>query len=469
MKHWILWLLFTGLCLSGVKSWDTDELEIFDLVEEINTNFYVLLGVPQDAESSEIRKAYRRLSLVLHPDKNDAPDAEIKFRQLVSVYDVLKDSNKRAHYDQVLINGLPDWKHAVYYYRRVRKMGLAEMSIILFVLFTVGQYIVSWAAYAEKKYTAEQFVNMKLKKLQKKQKKGKYDGPALPETIVLDIPSPSVWNTLPFQLPRFLWFCVTLCPQSIQLFREYLAERKRRKEEEEQMSEESEPELEVARGPRRRRGKFALPESRDSRGCILDPVEAPEEKEVDKPKSAPISGGLWTDDDLVELIRLVKKFPPGTPSRWEKVGSAMNRSVGEVTHMAKKVKDDGYRVGKPEGEVEEDSPDDDKRRKVKTKGGKLGAKLLGSEEDGSDEGEGEKEPIWGQPQQKALEIALIKFPKGGTQDRWEKIAKCVPGKTKEECILRYKQLVELVKKRKVNGDASTNNTSGTIETNSALT
>nr|CAD7454811.1 unnamed protein product [Timema tahoe] len=444
MKHWILWLLFTGLCLSGVKSWDTDELEIFDLVEEINTNFYVLLGVPQDAESSEIRKAYRRLSLVLHPDKNDAPDAEIKFRQLVSVYDVLKDSNKRAHYDQVLINGLPDWKHAVYYYRRVRKMGLAEMSIILFVLFTVGQYIVSWAAYAEKKYTAEQFVNMKLKKLQKKQKKGKYDGPALPETIVLDIPSPRYLTLAPLFGTRSPFSCLGFCgfvSRCVLKVSDYLENIWLREKEE---------------------------KKKKNNCCILDPVEAPEEKDADKPKSAPVSGGLWTDDDLVELIRLVKKFPPGTPSRWEKVGSAMNRSVGEVTHMAKKVKDDGYRVGKPEGEIEEDSPDDDKRRKVKTKGGKLGAKLLGSEEDGSDEGEGEKEPVWGQPQQKALEIALIKFPKGGTQDRWEKIAKCVPGKTKEECILRYKQLVELVKKRKVNGDSSTNNTSGTIETNSAL-
>lgn len=42
----------------------------------------------------------------------------------------------------------------MYYYRRVHKMGLAEMSIILFAILTVGQYIISWAAYAEKKFTA---------------------------------------------------------------------------------------------------------------------------------------------------------------------------------------------------------------------------------------------------------------------------------------------------------------------------
>lgn len=54
----------------------------------------------------------------------------------------------------MLADGLPDWKSAVYYYRHYRKMGLMEMSILLFVILTVGQYIVSWAVYAEKKYTA---------------------------------------------------------------------------------------------------------------------------------------------------------------------------------------------------------------------------------------------------------------------------------------------------------------------------
>jgi DnaJ family protein C protein 1 len=63
-------------------------------------------------------------------------------------------------YNEVLKNGLPDWRQAVYYYRRVRKMGLAEMSVILFVLVTVGQYVVSWAAYFEKKYTAVSLVQV---------------------------------------------------------------------------------------------------------------------------------------------------------------------------------------------------------------------------------------------------------------------------------------------------------------------
>ncbi|XP_035527846.1 dnaJ homolog subfamily C member 1 [Morone saxatilis] len=55
--------------------------------------------------------------------------------------------------------------------------------------------------------------------------------------------------------------------------------------------------------------------------------------------------------------------------------------------------------------------------------------------------------VWTQNQQKLLELALQQFPRG-TPERWDRIAKVVPGKTKEECMIRYKMLAELVQKRK---------------------
>ena len=55
-------------------------------------NFYEFLEVTDKASTADVRKAYRRLSLVLHPDKNKAEDAEIKFRWLASIYEVLKVS-----------------------------------------------------------------------------------------------------------------------------------------------------------------------------------------------------------------------------------------------------------------------------------------------------------------------------------------------------------------------------------------
>lgn len=54
-------------------------LQMFQ-VEEINQNFYEYMGIPNDASTSDVRKAYRRLSLVLHPDRNSAEDASEKFR-----------------------------------------------------------------------------------------------------------------------------------------------------------------------------------------------------------------------------------------------------------------------------------------------------------------------------------------------------------------------------------------------------
>jgi len=93
------------------------------------------------------------LTIIIHPDKSSAPDADVQFRNLVSVYEVLKDTNKREKYNLVLKNGLPNWKSAIYYYRKARKVGLLEGALLLFVIITIGQYLVSWAVYLEKKYT----------------------------------------------------------------------------------------------------------------------------------------------------------------------------------------------------------------------------------------------------------------------------------------------------------------------------
>ena len=170
MNSFILTLLF--ILIPSISAFDNDELEIFDLVEEVNQNFYEYLGLTQEASTSEIRKSYRKLSLVLHPDKNDAEDAEIKFRWLASIYEILKDSAKREIYDRVLVEGLPDWRSPVFYYRRMRKIGLAEGLAYLFVIVTVFQYCIHWAHYWEKKFTLNEVINAQMgKKSVKKTKK----------------------------------------------------------------------------------------------------------------------------------------------------------------------------------------------------------------------------------------------------------------------------------------------------------
>lgn len=146
---WLL-LLFLLAAVRPVRAWESGDLELFDLVEEVQLNFYEFLGVQQDASSADIRKAYRKLSLTLHPDKNKDENAETQFRQLVAIYEVLKDDERRQRYDDVLINGLPDWRQPVFYYRRVRKMSNAELALLLFIILTVGHYAVVWSIYLEK-------------------------------------------------------------------------------------------------------------------------------------------------------------------------------------------------------------------------------------------------------------------------------------------------------------------------------
>ena len=63
-------------------------------------DFYQRLDVPRDADSEQIKKAYRKLAMRYHPDRNDDPDAEEKFRQVTEAYEVLRDPEKRSRYDR---------------------------------------------------------------------------------------------------------------------------------------------------------------------------------------------------------------------------------------------------------------------------------------------------------------------------------------------------------------------------------
>jgi molecular chaperone DnaJ len=64
------------------------------------SDFYVLLGVTRDAGEADIKKAYRKLAMEYHPDRNPAPEAEARFKEITEAYEILRDPQKRAAYDR---------------------------------------------------------------------------------------------------------------------------------------------------------------------------------------------------------------------------------------------------------------------------------------------------------------------------------------------------------------------------------
>ena len=63
-------------------------------------DYYEVLGVSKDADEKDLKKAFRSLARKYHPDKNDAPDADEKFKEIQEAYAVLSDSEKRRSYDR---------------------------------------------------------------------------------------------------------------------------------------------------------------------------------------------------------------------------------------------------------------------------------------------------------------------------------------------------------------------------------
>ncbi|XP_061570061.1 dnaJ homolog subfamily C member 2 isoform X2 [Cololabis saira] len=123
-------------------------------------------------------------------------------------------------------------------------------------------------------------------------------------------------------------------------------------------------------------------------------------------------GKGWNEDDLQLLIKAVNLFPAGTNARWEVIANYMN--LHTTTGMKRTAKD------------------------VINKAKNLQRLASGSE--------GNTAP-WTTEEQKLLEQALKTYPVS-TPERWEKIAAAVPGRTKKDCMKRYKELVEMVKAKK---------------------
>lgn len=69
-------------------------------------DYYKILGVSRDASEQDLKKAYKKMALKYHPDKNKSPGAEEKFKDIAEAYEVLSDPQKREVFDKYGEEGL---------------------------------------------------------------------------------------------------------------------------------------------------------------------------------------------------------------------------------------------------------------------------------------------------------------------------------------------------------------------------
>lgn len=98
------------------------------LVREIrrnNSDCYSILGVDKSCSFEEIKRAYRKLSLKVHPDKNKAPGAEEAFKIVCNAFKCLSNEESRSHYDQVSCRKAKGFNYVDEYARKSRRRRTA--------------------------------------------------------------------------------------------------------------------------------------------------------------------------------------------------------------------------------------------------------------------------------------------------------------------------------------------------------
>ncbi|CAB3375741.1 Hypothetical predicted protein [Cloeon dipterum] len=113
-------------------------------------NCYDVLGITRDSTKSEVSKAYRQLARKYHPDMHKAQEAkaaaEIKFKEVATAYEILKDSESRADYDYMLDHPEEYYSHYYRYYRR-RMAPKVDVRLVIAVTITVVSAIQYFSAH----------------------------------------------------------------------------------------------------------------------------------------------------------------------------------------------------------------------------------------------------------------------------------------------------------------------------------
>ncbi|XP_039114122.1 dnaJ protein ERDJ7 [Dioscorea cayenensis subsp. rotundata] len=110
---------------------------------------YDLLGVSQSANVSEIKKAYYKLSLKYHPDKNPDPESRKLFVKIANAYEILKDEATREQYDYAIAHPEEVFYNTARYYQAYygHKTDPRAVLVGLLLVLSAFQYLNQWSRY----------------------------------------------------------------------------------------------------------------------------------------------------------------------------------------------------------------------------------------------------------------------------------------------------------------------------------
>ncbi|XP_072969100.1 dnaJ protein ERDJ7 [Typha angustifolia] len=112
---------------------------------------YDLLGVSQSANASEIKKAYYKLSLKYHPDKNPDPESKKLFVKIANAYEILKDESTREQYDYAIAHPEEIFYNTARYYHAYYGHKTDPRAVFLGLMLVVSafQYLNQWTRYTQ--------------------------------------------------------------------------------------------------------------------------------------------------------------------------------------------------------------------------------------------------------------------------------------------------------------------------------
>jgi DnaJ family protein C protein 2 len=167
-------------------------------------------------------------------------------------------------------------------------------------------------------------------------------------------------------------------------------------------------------------------------------------------KSAPTAKTPWTKDELSALAKAVKKYPPGGSSRWEQIALLLNNLCKQDEQRSKEECIDKYnhiaRNAKP---LDSNTLNGGHGGHAENGNATLASASTTSTTTATTEDAEDDADAWSAEADQLLQDGLTKYPASMEKnERWDLIAKCVPGRSKKDCVTRFKAIREALKNRK---------------------